>query len=191
VGVHVDLAPVLDLPDGPLATRQFRDPLYGVAFARGLEAGGAGSCVKHFPGLGSLPVSTDDRLVVRGELRDSDLAPYRAAVEAVVPCVMVGHGFYPTLGKRRAVLEPATYRLLRGLGFEGVAITDDLDVFRGHVRVWAVGAARAGADLLLITNATDARRAIQALLPLARRGDLDTHVLRVLRFRLLLGQQRS
>jgi beta-N-acetylhexosaminidase len=191
VGVDVDLAPVLDLPDGPLGKRQFRDPLYGVAFARGLEAGGAGSCAKHFPGLGSLPVSTDDRFRVRGQLRDSDLVPYRAAVEAVVPCVMVGHGIYPTLGKRRAVLEPATYELLRGLGFEGVTITDDLDVFRGHVKAWAVEAARAGADLLLITNAPDARRAIRALLPLAERGELDAHVLRVLRFRVLFGRQRS
>ena len=48
--------PVLDLPDGPLGSRQFRSPSFGVAFARGLAAGGAGACAKHFPGLGSLPV---------------------------------------------------------------------------------------------------------------------------------------
>ena len=33
-GVDVDLAPVLDLPDGPLGSRQFRSPLYGIAFGR-------------------------------------------------------------------------------------------------------------------------------------------------------------
>jgi beta-glucosidase-like glycosyl hydrolase len=99
----VDLAPVLDLPDGPLGARQYRSPLYGVAFARGLAAGGAGACVKHFPGLGTLPVSTDAKPYVRGHIRDADLAPYRAAIEAGVPCVMVGHGVYPTLGGRRAV----------------------------------------------------------------------------------------
>ena len=42
-----------------------------------------------------------------------DLAPYRAAIEADVPCVMVGHGVYPSLGGRRAVVEASTYRLLR------------------------------------------------------------------------------
>jgi beta-N-acetylhexosaminidase len=183
-GVHVDLAPVLDLPDGPLGSRQFRRPVYGVAFARGLAGARVGACAKHFPGLGPLPVSTDERPYAGGRLRDADLAPYRAAVEAGVSCVMVGHGVYTGLGNnRRAVLEPAAYRLLRGLGFQGVAVTDSLDVVRGHAVDWGVTAIRAGADLLLYTSATSARRAIRALVPLARRGELDVHVRRLLRFR--------
>jgi beta-N-acetylhexosaminidase len=182
-GVHVDLAPVLDLPDGPLGSRQFRSPSYGVAFARGLAAGRVGACVKHFPGLGSLAYSTDDRPYVRGRIRNADLTPYRAAVEASVPCVMVGHGVYPELGARRATLEPEAYRLLRSLGFDGIAITDSLNVVRGHAEDWAVAAARAGADLLLFTSPAYARRAIRALIPLARRGELDGQVARVLRFR--------
>jgi beta-N-acetylhexosaminidase len=182
-GVQVDLAPVLDLPDGPLGSRQFRSPRFGVAFARGLATGRVGACVKHFPGLGSLPVSTDERPYVQGRLRDADLRPYRAAVEAGVPCVMVGHGVYSTLGSRRATLEPATYRLLRSLGFRGVAITDSLNVVRGHAVEWGLAAVRAGADLLLYTSGADAGRVVRALEPLARRGELDDHVLRVLRFR--------
>jgi beta-N-acetylhexosaminidase len=182
--VQVDLAPVLDLPDGPLGSRQFRSPFYGVAFARGLAAGGAGACAKHFPGLGTLAVSTDKRPYVRGHVRDADLAPYRAAIEAEVPCVMVGHGVYPTLGARRAVIEPATYKLLRGtLGFRGVTITDSLSVVHGHAAAWAPAAARAGADLLLVNDPREAARAIAALLPLARAGGLDAHISRLLRFR--------
>jgi beta-N-acetylhexosaminidase len=184
VGVGVDLAPVLDLPDGPLGSRQFASPFFGVAFARGLAAGGAAACAKHFPGLGSLPISTDERLSVHGRLRDRDLAPYRAAVEAGVPCVMVGHGIYANLGRRRAVLDPAAYRLLRGLGFDGVAITDSLGVLGSDLApLWAVEAVRAGADLVLFPKSADAARAIHALVPLARRGELDEHVGRVLRFR--------
>jgi beta-N-acetylhexosaminidase len=182
-GVDVDLAPVLDLPDGPLGSRQFRSPLFGVAFARGLAAAGASACAKHFPGLGPLRYSTDERPYVRGVLRDADLAPYRAAIEAGVPCVMVGHGVYPSLGRRRAALEPAAYRLLRRLGFRGVAMTDSLDVANGHAEEWARAAILAGADLLLFTSGPDAARAIRVLVPLARAGRLDPHVLRVLRFR--------
>jgi beta-N-acetylhexosaminidase len=182
-GVHINLAPVLDLPDGPLGPREFRSPFFGVAFARGLAEGREGACAKHFPGLGPLPFSTDDKPHVRGRLREADLAPYRAAVEAGVPCVMVGHGVYSGLGRRRAALEPAAYRLLRGLGFDGVAITDSLDVVHGRAVAWAVAAARAGADLLLFTSGADAARAIRVLVPLARRGELDVHVARVLRFR--------
>jgi beta-N-acetylhexosaminidase len=182
-GVQVDLAPVLDLPDGPLGVRQYRSPFFGVAFARGLAAGGAGACAKHFPGLGTLAVSTDDRPYVVGHVRDADLAPYRAAIEADVPCVMVGHGVYPSLGGRRAVLEASTYRLLRSLGFQGITITDSLSVVRGRAAAWAVDAARAGADLLLFTSPADAARAIRALVPLARLGELDGHIARILRFR--------
>jgi beta-N-acetylhexosaminidase len=183
-GVQVDLAPVLDLPDGPLGARQFRSPYFGVAFARGLASGGAGACAKHFPGLGTLPVSTDKRPYVRGHVRDADLAPYRAAIEADVPCVMVGHGVYPELGSRRAVLEPATYRLLRRtLGFRGITITDSLSVVHDRAAAWAPAAARAGADLLLVNKPRDAARAIAALVPLAREGALDAHVARVLRLK--------
>ncbi|HSC73186.1 MAG TPA: glycoside hydrolase family 3 N-terminal domain-containing protein [Gaiellaceae bacterium] len=183
-GAQVDLAPVLDLPDGPLGARQFRSPFFGVAFARGLARGGAGACAKHFPGLGTLPVSTDKQPYVRGRLRDADLAPYRAAIEAEVPCVMVGHGVYPSLGPRRAVVERSTYRLLRTtLGFRGITITDSLSVVHGRAAVWAPAAARAGADLLLVNNPAEAARAIAALVPLARSGALDVHVSRVLRFR--------
>lgn len=187
VGVGVDLAPVLDLTDGPLGARQFPSPFIGVAFARGLAAVGVGACAKHFPGLGPLPDSTDERPYVKGNLRDADIAPFRSAVEADVPCVMIGHGVYPQIGARRAVLEARTYQLLRSLGFHGVAMTDSLDVVRGHAEEWAVAAARAGADLLLFTNGKDAAKAIRVLTPLARRGLLDQHVRRVLRFRASLG----
>ena len=188
-GVDVDLAPVLDLSDGPLGSRQFRSPLYGIAFARGLTAGGTAACAKHFPGLGSLPVSTDERPYVRGVLRDKDLVPYREAVEIDVPCVMVGHGVYRKLGPRRASLEPSTYRLLRSLGFDGVAITDSLNVVSSaDPRKWSVDAVRAGADLVLFTDPRSAVVAVRALVPLARRGELDAHVLRVLRFRALVGR---
>jgi beta-N-acetylhexosaminidase len=182
-GVHVDLAPVLDEPDGPLGRRHFASPAYGVAFARGLEAGRAGSCVKHFPGLGSAPVSTDLRPHVRAVVRDSELRTFGAAVEAGVPCVMTGHAFYRRLGRFRASLEPGTYRLLRSLGFGGVAITDSLDIVGEAAAYWPVRAMRAGADMLLFTSPRSARRAIERLLPLARRGELDASARRVLRFR--------
>jgi beta-N-acetylhexosaminidase len=183
VGVHVDLAPVLDDPDGPLGARHFRRPEYGVAFARGLAVGRAGACAKHFPGLGSAAVSTDVKPHVPAVVRDSELRTFEAAIAASVPCVMAGHAFYRRLGRFRASLEPRTYRLLRSLGFEGVAITDSLDIVGNSPRYWPTRAMRAGADMLLFTSPASARRAIRQLLPMARRGELDAAVERVLAFR--------
>jgi beta-N-acetylhexosaminidase len=176
---------VLDARGGPLGSRHFRRPELGVAFARGLLDGGAGACVKHFPGLGTAAVSTDERPHVEARVTRSEVAAFRAAVAAGVPCVMVGHAFYPSLGggRFRATLEPATYRLLRSLGFRGVAITDSMNVVSSPPAYWPAKAMRAGADLLLYTNPRYARRAIEALVPLARRGELDDAVGRVLALR--------
>lgn len=183
-GVQVDFAPVLDTADGPLGSRQFRRPELGVAFARGL---GRAACVKHFPGLGSAAHSTDVRPHVTARVRSRDLAPFRAAIRAGAPCVMVDHAFYPSLGRFRASLEPKTYRLLRSLGFDGVAITDSLSIVRAApVERWSRQAVRAGADLLLVTSPAHAARAIRALEPLARRGELDVHIERVLLYRRLV-----
>jgi len=183
-GVHATFAPVLDLPDGPLGSRQFTRPEYGVAFARGL---GRAACAKHFPGLGSTPFSTDEARV-HGVVRAQDLAPFRAAIRAGLPCVMVGHAIYPRLGTRRASFERKTYRLLRELGFDGVAVTDSLGVLGSpYAPYWARLALRAGADLVLTTSARDARRIVDALVPLARAGELDEKLVRVLRYRRSLG----
>lgn len=184
VGVHAAFAPVLDLPDGPLGSRHFRNPEYGVAFARGL---GRAACPKHFPGLGSTAASTDEERVY-GVLRTQDLAPFAAAIRAGVPCVMVGHAIYPRLGPHRASLEPETYRLLRRLGFRGVAVTDSLGILGSpYAPYWARLALTAGADLVLTTSARDAERMVDALVPLARAGELDAKLVRVLRYRRSLG----
>ena len=184
--VDIALAPVLDAPDGPLGSRQFRRGSIGVAFARGL---GDAACPKHFPGLGAAAVSTDERPHVDARVRPQDIAPFRAAVSAGVPCVMVGHAFYGT--RFRASLEPTTYARLRALGFDGVAVTDSLSLVRAApVERWAAQAARAGADMLLFTSPLHARRAVRALVPLARHGELDPHVMRVLRLRARLRGHR-
>jgi len=189
-GVDVDLAPVVDLAGGPLGSRHFRRPALALAFARGLERAGTASCAKHFPGLGSAPRSTDESPHVRARLVGREIAAFRTAWRGGVPCVMVSHAFYPRFG-RRASFSLRAYRFLRGLGFQGVAITDSVSVFGSPEAVpSALKAARAGADLILFTNGRDAARAIRALIPLARRGILDDNVERVLELRRSLGLAR-
>lgn len=188
-GVDVDLAPVVDLAGGPLGSRHFAAPAEALAFARGLDVGGTAACPKHFPGLGSAPVSTDEDPHVRARLLPAEVRTFKKAVAGGAGCVMVGHAFYERFGlDRRASFNPAAYRLLRRLGFDGVAITDSVSVFGSEPAVLAAKRAiRAGADLVLLTDGSDARRVVHALIPLARRGLLDEHVRRVLAFRHRLG----
>jgi beta-N-acetylhexosaminidase len=188
-GVWVDLAPVLDLAEGPLGSRHFARPAFGLAFWRGLTASGLTACVKHFPGLGAAPISTDASPHVRARLTQRQLAVFRRVVKAGARCVMVSHAFYGRFGLgKRASFNPAAYRLLRRLGYEWVAITDSVSVFGSREAVpSALKAVRAGADLVLFTDGRDAARAIRALVPWARHGLLDDHVRRVLRWRRSIG----
>ncbi|MHB8680498.1 MAG: glycoside hydrolase family 3 N-terminal domain-containing protein [Acidimicrobiales bacterium] len=173
LGITMDLAPVLDVAS-PLdtvadeATRSFGDDpavvaRYGVAFAQGLVASSVVPVVKHFPGLGGASADTDLGPAVDpplGALSSSDLVPFERAVQAGIPVVMVGHPVVPGLsGGLPASLSPATYRLLRQIGFAGVAITDSLDAgaigAAGYTEPQAaVAALAAGADMVMVDGSS-------------------------------------
>ena len=142
LGVNVDLAPVLDVSKPQTAdsikSRTFgSDPRWSrrwaVAFAEGLQDGGAVATAKHFPGLGRATVNTDDRptsIAATSDELQADLEPFKAAIAAGVKMVMVSTASYPTLGaKKPAAFSPTIVKnILRGqFGFDGVVITDDLE----------------------------------------------------------------
>ena len=165
-GVNVNLAPVADVaqPGSVMAGRAFEGDVAAqvVAESRGLLDAGVQPTVKHFPGFGRATENTDDTPVTidasREEL-ETDLEPFRAAIDAGVPLVMASHALYPALDPRHiASQSPAVLdSLLRDeLGFEGVVITDSLEaeavLSRSSVQVGAERALAAGADLLLMTG---------------------------------------
>ena len=106
------------------------------------------------------------------------LVPFRAAVRAGVPMVMLSTAAYPAYGREPAAWSPRIIgRLLgTGLGFRGVTITDSLGAaaaaHHAAVPALALRCARAGADILLVTGARSSARAYAALLAAARRGTL-------------------
>ncbi len=167
-GVNTDFAPVADTGSGSaIGDRSYgADPaLVGrmvAASVGGFEEAGVVSAAKHFPNHG--PAAEDSHVgyprVEHGmqEVRAIDLPPFRAAVEAGVPMVMVGHLVYPSIDPERpASLSPRAIGMLREeLGFRGVIVTDDLAMEgakRGGTPARAaVEAAAAGADLLVLSG---------------------------------------
>jgi beta-N-acetylhexosaminidase len=164
-GVTVDLAPVMDIARGGATRRRSFGPspaavaAHGAAAVDGLNAAGVSGCAKHFPGLGTVPVNTDDGVAVDRRPRWKilrELDAYRAVIRAGVRCVMVSSVVVPSLCDRPALLCPATYARLRQMGFRGAIITDSLNG-RG-LRPWgspqrvALEALRAGADGVLLTG---------------------------------------
>lgn len=167
-GVNTDFAPVVDTGYGAaIGNRSYgEDPALvarmGAAAVEGFEEAGIISSAKHFPNHGPATTDSHEGLpVVEHDLetiRSYDLPPFRAAVGAGVPMVMMGHLVYPAIDPERpASLSPAAYRLLReDLGFRGVAVTDDLAMAGasggGTVAEAAVAAVGAGADLLIVSS---------------------------------------
>jgi beta-N-acetylhexosaminidase len=187
LGINVDLAPVLDVPSvggAFIASRAFgttaRDvALRGIAFAQGLAGAGVAGAAKHFPGLGSATANTDlQRSVISADARslEAQLRPFRLAVDAAIPMVMVSSAVYSGYDRARpAVLSPRVVRRLlrRRLGFDGVVITDDLSspaiASATTPAEAAVAFARAGGDVALyarVGTASDAGH--DALLSAAR-----------------------
>lgn len=192
VGVNVDLAPVLDVarPGGTIAEadRGFGSTAAevegtAVPFASGLQSGGVAATGKHFPGLGSARLNTDDAVqrigLTKSTLHEVDEAPYRRFVEAGGDLVMLSTAIYPALSPQPAAFSRpiATGELRERLGFKGVSITDALDTvavkaFGGPAKV-ASAAARAGTDLLLYTDPAEAAAAQHVLLQALRTGAIS------------------
>ncbi len=143
-GVTLDFAPVVDLSGQPdtavIGDRSFSaDPAvatrFAAAFADGLRQGGMLPVLKHFPGHGRATGDSHREMVrtpALDQLRGVDLLPYRDLPRAGPVAVMVGHLDVPGLTDGvPATLHGATYRLLReDLGFDGLAVTDDLGGMR-------------------------------------------------------------
>jgi beta-N-acetylhexosaminidase len=171
LGVTVDLAPVLDVDGGagpndrnPDGMRSFSaDPAtastYGLAFAAGLRSSGVLPVVKHFPGLGDSTANTDTgpaNTLPFATLQGGGLQPFRAAISAGLPSIMVANATVPGLTTGPASLSTAaiTGLLRRQLAFSGLVMTDSLSAGAITSAGFAVpdasaAAIEAGADMVL------------------------------------------
>jgi beta-N-acetylhexosaminidase len=171
-------APVADVTigaaDPTIGTRSpSTDPVLAAeataAAVQGYDAAGLVSTTKHFPGHGSATADSHDVMprldVPLDQLEARDLAPFRAAVAAHAPAVMVSHLDVTALAPGApASLSAEIYEFLREeLGFEGVAVTDSLGMGAVVGREQpAVTALNAGADLLLMPPDTTNTHAVVA-----------------------------
>ena len=194
VGLNMNLAPVLDVHSlasaGVMQQRSFgSDPHLvaqcGVAAITSTQDEQIVATAKHFPGLGRAQEDPHHDLPVisasREDLYHHDLIPFQVAIGAKVACIMTSHTLYPQLDPEN----PGTFSrtiisgLLRHeLGFDGVVITDDLEMGavarRYSLESAAIAALQAGADLLLACNNFDEmHRALKAIEFGVQRGLLD------------------
>jgi beta-N-acetylhexosaminidase len=144
VGFDMNYAPVLDVdtnPDNPvIGARSFgRTPelvsSMGVALAAGLEAAGVAACGKHFPGHGDTNQDSHVELPSLAHAMDRldriELAPFRAAAAGKIAAFMTAHVIFRAVDPHypATMSRPVLNGILRQkLGFDGVVITDDIEM---------------------------------------------------------------
>jgi beta-N-acetylhexosaminidase len=178
-GFDSGLAPVLDCLTEPgclvIGDRAFdRDPeqvaACGQAFVDATLAEGLIPVAKHFPGHGRTIVDSHRALpvidVTLPALEAVELVPFRRALAAGCPAVLVAHVLYPGVDPDwpASLSRHAIGRLLRErLGFAGLVLSDDLEM-QAVAETWGAGPAaarflEAGGDLALVCREAGARRA--------------------------------
>jgi beta-N-acetylhexosaminidase len=144
LGFNVNFAPVLDVHTNP-KTPIISDRAFGtrpedaaeraLAFLAGLESEpGVRGCGKHFPGHGD--TESDSHLVLPTvkrpfeDLLRTELAPFQRAVDAKIGMLMTAHVVYSDVDARPATLSRVWLHevLRKQMGFEGVILSDDLDM---------------------------------------------------------------
>ncbi len=183
VGINLNYAPVADLsprPDNPsTGVRSFgEDPeavaRLAAAVVAGMTSAGVLSAVKHFPGQGDISVDPHYELPVldfdKDRLEAMELRPFRAAIDAGIGMVMLGHYVVPALTGSRDIPIFASKAgidfIRRKMGFEGPLITDALDMGaldQGPTQaIEVVAMMRAGVDLLMCMPDPDLQERVRS-----------------------------
>lgn len=210
LGANFNMAPVLDVNSNPanpvIGVRSFGDDpervaAFGCASIAPYENSGVLCCVKHFPGHGDTAVDSHLGLPrvdkTEEELEQLELIPFRRAIAAGAPAVMMSHVLFPNIAddqlpctmSRRMVTD-----LLRNkLGFRGLVLTDCMEMLaiQKHYGTpqGVVAAIRAGVDLAEISSRMDLEEAsAKAVNEAAARGELNLQeiqesVERILKFK--------
>lgn len=204
LGFNLDFAPVADVVDplrsDTMGLRSFSSDAAVAADMVRAEVEGFRDkkmlcCAKHFPGIGAAAGDSHEGAITieatNEELETVDLVPFRAAIEAGAPMIMVGHVSLPNIvgDSTPAPLSSAVVQgMLRdSLGYTGIIVTDSLSM--GAITDYytpaeaAVAALKAGCDIPLMPERLD--EAYQGVLSAVQAGELteeriDESLIRIL-----------
>ena len=144
VGINMNLAPVMDVApkdiNSVMADRAFgHDPKWvselGSAVIEHLQAENIMAVAKHFPGIGRTVLDSHFELPdLDNDMKDMlrfDLVPFKAAIDHDVAGIMLSHIRYKGMDPDwpASLSNKIADELLRGqMGYDGVVMTDDLDM---------------------------------------------------------------
>ncbi|MEH2236518.1 beta-N-acetylhexosaminidase [Nostoc sp.] len=210
LGINLSWAPVADIfshPHNPvIGLRAFGNtPEIAAKYARdyylGLQESGILGCAKHFPGHGDTSKDSHIELPILNltleDLRLRELIPFKALIEVHIPLIMTAHILFPKIDADvPATLSKAILKtiLREELGFEGVVVSDDLDMKAISDMFMKAGTVarsfHAGCDLFIVSrniNSSSIERTYQIaedFIDSLTKGSLDESVVEAARERI-------
>jgi beta-N-acetylhexosaminidase len=197
LGFNMNLAPVVDISNAQytdfLGNRSFSNQKeivnkMSTAFSKGLIDAGVLPTAKHFPGHGGVQtdshLSTPYKQITLTELLFNDLSPYKEMQNNRIPfAIMASHISYPLIdpSKKPASFSPLLLQnvLRTGLGFDGIILTDDIQMGGAKhdkmtIAERAVQAVLAGNDLIMVGwNYSKQKQAVQGVLDAVKSGRIS------------------
>jgi beta-N-acetylhexosaminidase len=195
MGININFAPVLDVPDrlrsSPMTRRSFsNDPRtvarLGTAYITGLHDAGILATAKHFPGVGRTHIDTHHTLPhitwkTKKEI-DSDIMPFQAAIKTGVDMIMVGH-FIAEPGDSKHPISLSSYWmtdvLKKEMGFQGLILVDNIEM-KPIARSMPIGEAavrsfNAGADIIMVSHERKHQEQVyKSLVDAVTNGDISS-----------------
>lgn len=170
-GFNLNFAPVADVllneDNSAIGERSFGEDVEVVSSMvassiKGLEEAGVTACMKHFPGQGNADGDTHEGLAsterTLDEIRETELKPFVAGIEAGAEMIMVGHLAIPAITEDNTPASLSkkviTDVLREEMGYNGVVITDALNMasiseYYDSAQA-SIMALKAGADMVLM-----------------------------------------
>ena len=203
-GFNLDLCPVLDISFDDNADNSLRGRCYGKtveqvvrnagAFNDSMRKQGIASCGKHFPGYSAAKSDAHYELPridrTREQLNENELAVFRQFVDKI-DSMMICHGWYPCFEAEKipaSLSRRIITKLLREeLGFEGLIMTDDLDmgaILNGYGLEETIRLAiAAGNDLAMICHRIPEIENVHRILGTLPKDQIDRALGSVARFK--------
>jgi len=164
MGINVTCAPVLDVPqpdahdiigDRAFATDPERSAAWGRACLDGLHLAGVEGVIKHIPGHGRAQSDSHEslpRVTASNDALQWDCQPFAALADAAM--AMTAHVVYEAWDSEHCASVSARVigqQIRQHIGFEGLLISDDLDMkaLAGDIPSRAVAVLTAGCDIAL------------------------------------------
>ncbi len=203
LGLNLNLAPVVDVslnPDDYMYNRSINlstslTSTYAKTVIEASKKTGVSYTLKHFPGYGNNDDTHNGKSIDNRDLesiKENDLPPFIEGIKSEAESILVSHNIVTNIDPDNpaSLSKPVHNLLLDDLNFQGIIISDDLDMGAlSDISNKYVKAILSLNDLIIITDYQSAFTSIKNAIndKTLSEEDLDNHVIKIIAWKFYKG----